>query len=56
MMVTTTCGLCGAVELDTEVDLFEPKTDDEHQTALDIVLTLHGIQAHLDDIAPDGVA
>jgi hypothetical protein len=56
MIVTTSCALCGPVELSTEVDLFEPQTDDEYATAWEIARTLHEIQSHLDDVGPECAA
>jgi len=60
MMIRTSCGLCGRVEIriDTDLDeiIWEPVTDDEMATALALAATLHSIQAHLEDIEPERAA
>lgn len=49
MTVTTTCGLCGAVELTTDIPITQPTTDAEYDHALWIAQSLHAFDKHLDD-------
>ena len=50
--VRITCGLCGPVEFSPEgvFDAHTPATQDEADTLVSLVLTLHQIRDHLDEV------
>ena len=44
------CPQCGDVQVPVPEFVSQPTTDDEYDTALSLVMTLHAIAAHLDGL------